>query len=110
MLWNFLETIHDRCEGNSADKQTLRETWGPVLTAENSVHRGWFLMEMRREAHAAHQAQREGKHYEPSYKFCEAFRVFVLERRWNDAAHENHDDRCWAYRRTFRNPPKFGLA
>ena len=38
MVWNFLETIVDRCGGNKA----LCETWYPIIDAENAVHRKWF--------------------------------------------------------------------
>jgi hypothetical protein len=47
MVWNFLETIFDRCQGWS--KRRLRETWFPIIAAENDLHRGWFeLPENRR--------------------------------------------------------------
>ena len=40
MVWNFVETVYDRCQGWS--KRRLRETWYPVIAAENAKHRGWF--------------------------------------------------------------------
>ena len=40
MVWNFIETIFDRCQGWS--KRRLRETWYPIIDAENALHRGWF--------------------------------------------------------------------
>jgi hypothetical protein len=40
MVWNFLETIFDRCQGWS--KRRLRETWFPIIAAENALHREWF--------------------------------------------------------------------
>jgi hypothetical protein len=40
MVWNFLETIYDRCQGWS--KRRLRETWFPIIAAENDLHRAWF--------------------------------------------------------------------
>jgi hypothetical protein len=40
MIWNFVETIYDRCQGWS--KRRLRETWYPIIAAENAVHRPWF--------------------------------------------------------------------
>ena len=47
MVWNFVETIFDRCQGWS--KRRLRETWYPIIAAENAVHRQWFeLPENRR--------------------------------------------------------------
>jgi hypothetical protein len=38
MVWNFLETIVDRCGNN----KQLCDTWYPVITAENALHRKWF--------------------------------------------------------------------
>jgi hypothetical protein len=47
MVWNFVETIFDRCQGWS--KRRLRETWYPIIAAENALHRQWFdLPENRR--------------------------------------------------------------
>ncbi len=40
MVWNFVETVFDRCQGWS--KRRLRETWYPVIAAENARHRDWF--------------------------------------------------------------------
>lgn len=40
MVWNFVETIYDRCQGWS--RRRLRETWYPIIAAENAVHRRWF--------------------------------------------------------------------
>ena len=38
MVWNFLETIVDRCGTN----KQLCDTWYPVIAAENALHRKWF--------------------------------------------------------------------
>lgn len=38
MIWNFLETIADRCE----EDQKLRDTWHPVIQDEGSVHKQWI--------------------------------------------------------------------
>ena len=38
MVWNFLETIVDRCEKDKA----LCATWYPIIDAENRIHREWF--------------------------------------------------------------------
>ncbi len=47
MVWNFIETVVDRCEG--AANRHLRDTWYPVIAAENAIHRAWFdLPENRR--------------------------------------------------------------
>jgi len=40
MVWNFVETVYDRCQGWW--KRRLRETWYPVIAAENARHRAWF--------------------------------------------------------------------
>lgn len=40
MVWNFVETVYDRCQGWT--KRRLRETWYPVIAAENARHRAWF--------------------------------------------------------------------
>jgi hypothetical protein len=40
MVWNFVETVFDRCQGWS--NRRLRETWYPIIAAENAVHRAWF--------------------------------------------------------------------
>jgi hypothetical protein len=39
MVWNFLETVVDRCERASP---VLRETWYPVVATEGALHRAWF--------------------------------------------------------------------
>ncbi|HLJ29967.1 MAG TPA: hypothetical protein VKY85_24885 [Candidatus Angelobacter sp.] len=40
MVWNFIETIVDRCEGHG--KKHLRATWYPIVASENALHREWF--------------------------------------------------------------------
>jgi hypothetical protein len=40
MVWNFVETVFDRCQGWS--RRRLRETWYPIIAAENALHRAWF--------------------------------------------------------------------
>jgi hypothetical protein len=40
MVWNFVETVVDRCEG--ASNRHLRETWYPIIATENALHRAWF--------------------------------------------------------------------
>lgn len=40
MVWNFVETVFDRCQGWS--KRRLRDTWYPVIAEENARHRAWF--------------------------------------------------------------------
>jgi hypothetical protein len=47
MVWNFLETVFDRCDSTS--NRNLRETWYPVVATECALHRAWFdLPENRR--------------------------------------------------------------
>jgi hypothetical protein len=55
MVWNFIETIYDRCGAN----QHLRLTWCPIIEYEASLHKDWF-------AHPDNQK-----------KFKEKFRQFV---------------------------------
>ena len=38
MVWNFIETIYDRCGAN----QHLRLTWCPIMEYEASLHRDWL--------------------------------------------------------------------
>lgn len=40
MVWNFLETVVDRCEGRS--NLGLRQTWYPIVESEGALHRAWF--------------------------------------------------------------------
>jgi hypothetical protein len=82
MVWNFIETVHDRCEKDAL----LRETWRPVIRTEDALHRGWFLAYMRDENM---RKGAEGKQYRP-HKFRKEFRCFVEKRQWNSNG--------WAYR------------
>lgn len=41
IVWNFLETVRDRC----AEDATLRNVWGPVIAYEAALHRAWFNSE-----------------------------------------------------------------
>ena len=52
MVWNFVETVFDRCQGWS--KRRLRETWYPVIAAENARHREWFDVPENRRKFKAH--------------------------------------------------------
>lgn len=38
MIWNFLETIADRCDSD----RDLSDTWHPVIQDEGSVHKQWI--------------------------------------------------------------------
>jgi hypothetical protein len=94
MVWNFLETVHDRCVENPG----LIRTWAPVIRVEDSLHRGWFLAEMRKEALRRHA---HGPYCNDTHKFCEEFRMFVVERQW--------DETDWVYRDEWRTQPDFGI-
>ncbi|MFT6076874.1 MAG: hypothetical protein ACJA02_000120 [Myxococcota bacterium] len=38
MVWNFLESIYDKC----MDSQHLKETWMPIILTEGELHFEWF--------------------------------------------------------------------
>jgi len=38
MVWNFLETIYDRCQRDV----NLQKTWYPIIETESQLHREWF--------------------------------------------------------------------
>lgn len=40
MVWNFLETIYDRCQG--PENYLLSDTWQPVFTHDGLLHLAWF--------------------------------------------------------------------
>jgi len=44
MVWNFLETIYDKC---MTDKQ-LQDTWLPIIAVEGKLHYAWFKREDNR--------------------------------------------------------------
>jgi hypothetical protein len=52
MVWNFVETVFDRCRGWG--KKSLRETWFPVIAAENALHRPWFDLPANRSKFKRH--------------------------------------------------------
>jgi hypothetical protein len=41
IVWNFLETVRDRCAGDEG----LQRIWGPVMASEYNIHREWFYRE-----------------------------------------------------------------
>ncbi|MGE0809825.1 MAG: hypothetical protein AB7N69_04335 [Immundisolibacter sp.] len=43
MIWNFLETIADRCLVD----RSLQDTWYPVIQDEGLIHREWIRKEPR---------------------------------------------------------------
>lgn len=60
MVWNFIETITDRCN----DNKKLEATWYPVVDALNRLHRNWF-------------DDPKNKH-----KFKDAFREYIVQDRY----------------------------
>lgn len=52
MVWNFVETVFDRCQGWG--KERLRDTWYPVIAAENALHRQWFDLPANRSKFKPH--------------------------------------------------------
>ena len=68
MVWNFVETIYDRCHTGKCDEH-LRVTWDPVIDAENRRHREWFDAAENRA------------------KFKEEFQRFMDRKRYRGAAH-----------------------
>jgi hypothetical protein len=59
MVWNFLETVVDRCDSSS--NASLRETWFPIVATEGALHRAWFDL-----------PENQGK-------FKERFRQFIVK-------------------------------
>jgi hypothetical protein len=59
MVWNFVETVVDRCEGRANAR--LRETWYPIVATESALHRAWFERPENRR------------------KFKESFRAFIAK-------------------------------
>jgi len=99
MVWNFLETIHDRCE----QYPELRDTWATIVDAENQLHRGWFLKQMRDSWNHKRAGGRD------CGKFCESFQVFVHDKNFL-CDRNNGDYLNWSYigREKFKQPPNFG--
>jgi hypothetical protein len=102
MVWNFIETIHDRCQ----DYPELLGTWATVVAAENRLHRGWFLKQMLDEHEYGQQPGSE-----PSAKFCKEFQVFIHDKNFLpvDGAEGKRRYRYWSYngRSDFKVKPKF---
>lgn len=97
MVWNFLETIHDRCD----EHPELHDTWATIVSAENRLHRGWFLQQMR-------NAQFQGT---TADKFCMNFRVFVIDCNFlpddEKATHLQYSKWPYKNRHRFTTPPVF---
>lgn len=100
MVWNFIETIRDRC----ADNEDLKGTWGPVVGAENAVHRGWFLAQIRKEELRARDATLKGITYVAADKFCVGFQCFVVNQEWQQV---NGKYGKWLYGDKFKDARAF---
>lgn len=100
MVWNFLETIRDRC----ADNEDLKGTWGPVVGAENAIHRGWFLAQIRKEEVRARDAALKGIPYVAADKFCVGFQCFVVNQEWQQV---NGKYGKWQYGDRFKDARAF---
>lgn len=44
IVWNFLESIYDRCLQDGA----LKQTWFPIIEAERKIHLNWIQKEENR--------------------------------------------------------------
>jgi hypothetical protein len=77
LVFNFLETIHDRCDENrdylGRPEAKLRGTWEGIIGDEYNMHREWFEYET-----VPNTAYR-------STKFCIEFAEFIWSERWRDA-------------------------
>jgi hypothetical protein len=96
LVWNFIETIRDRC----ADDPRLKETWGPVIGAENAIHRGWFLAQIRKEELTEREMKVKKLPYICADKFCVGFQAFVLDYQWQQATGRYGN---WAYTTRFKD-------
>ena len=76
MVWNFVETIFDRCQGWS--KRRLRETWYPIIAAENALHRAWFELPDNRRRFK----QRFVRFIEKQYPVAGAARAAAVDGEW----------------------------
>jgi hypothetical protein len=76
MVWNFVETIFDRCQGWS--KRRLRETWYPIIASENALHRAWFEQPDNRRRFK----QRFVRFIEKQYPLAGAARAAAVDGEW----------------------------
>ena len=76
MVWNFVETIFDRCQGWS--KRRLRETWYPIIAAENALHRAWFELPDNRRRFK----QRFVRFIEKQYPVAGGARAVAMDGEW----------------------------
>jgi hypothetical protein len=44
MMWNFIETIYDRCDG----RPDLERTWQPIIEVEGVNHLEWLVSAQNR--------------------------------------------------------------
>ena len=76
MVWNFVETIFDRCQGWS--KRRLRETWYPIIASENALHRAWFELPDNRRRFK----QRFVRFIEKQYPVAGVARAATMDGEW----------------------------
>lgn len=76
MVWNFVETIFDRCQGWS--KRRLRETWYPIIASENALHRVWFELPDNRRRFK----QRFVRFIEKQYPVAGVARAATMDGEW----------------------------
>jgi len=76
MVWNFVETIFDRCQGWS--KLRLRETWYPIIASENALHRAWFELPDNRRRFK----QRFVRFIEKQYPVAGVARAATMDGEW----------------------------
>ncbi len=85
LVWNFLETIHDRAKSHAE----LQRTWAPIVVSEAKLHWTWF------------EAENSCDEALGAPKFCVEFCDFV-HRHQRDGFRDLLDDPArnalWAYR------------
>ncbi len=72
----------DRCQQDPS----LLATWAPIVAAENSIHRGWFLQQIRKQAEEKAKSKRKGSPHIRSDKFCKEFQIFIVDLHFQPAA------------------------
>ncbi|MBX3481362.1 MAG: hypothetical protein KF842_13270 [Caulobacter sp.] len=98
IVFNFLETIHDRCyetrDWKNRLDQSLVGTWIDIIGSEHRLHEDWFDLELR----ICQQARASGDLSRGS-KFCFGFRDFVLRQPWLVERHQGATfAKAWQYR------------
>lgn len=105
IVFNFLETIHDRCYDTINLRKRLDEslvgTWENIIASEHKLHEQWFDLELN-----LCRSLDSSKSESCGIKFCFGFRDFILREPWA-ARHEQSwiCGKAWKYRdeRKFRD-------